>query len=654
MSTKTTSSEDEKRKALQLDFAADPFLAHEVLFKVNHPHPSPPFHKELIAAYHSNHKHVIILTFRGSSKSTRLEEFAVLMAVQKLCNNIVIVGESWLRAVERLRSIKRELATNELLIWLYGPQEGELWSESRITLSNGVAISALGQGQALRGMKHHIYRPDLCLIDDLESADTVATPEARAKLRDWFWSDLIPALSPDYRLRMTATPLNPESLAVVNTKLSSFKSIVVPIRYVDENGSVCSSWPSRFPLSLISQIEEDYKAAGVMHKFTSEYMVQAVDPGLQTFKPEYFRFEDREHSWEPVMVSIDPARTVSNTSATTGVAVVSFLNNKLIVWEARPERYTPREIIDEIFRLEAKYRPVVIGVEQDGLHEFLMQPIREEQLKRKTILPIKPLKAPKGKMDFIARLQPLFASGSVVFAGAKEKYKAAIDQFLSFPSGLVDVPNAMAYIFALREGVPIYQDASYKHIGSTVMRDAPFILAVNADGYGTAGVLFQYYMKVLQVHCDFVHESPPGEVLNSIVEEARLAAQRPLRVIAPPFHFEVRNSFGLLAAARGVADILKGGDAAKGRELIRELLRGEAMGMPRLVIGPDAPWVKRALFGGYVWDAGRTKPVASLYNLVMGALEAAVALAQASPAAVQRTAIAPDGTRYVTAQVSWR
>ncbi|MCI0563333.1 MAG: hypothetical protein MN733_33065, partial [Nitrososphaera sp.] len=328
---------------------------------------------------------------------------------------------------------------------------------------------------------------------------------------------------------------------------------------------------------------------------------------------------------------------------------------RLIVWEAFPKRITPAEMVDLIFQLEEKYKPVVIGVEKDGLEEFLMQPLRHEQLRRSTLLPLRALKAPKGKDDFIGRLQPLFAAGDVTFAGDSSRFSEAVSQFLAFPTGLKDVPNAFAYLFGMREGIPVYEDASGSNIVDAVyVRPGALTLAINASAYGVTGCLFQYQNRVLSVYKDWVRENDAGQCVQGIVEEARLFANRPVSVIAPPVHFDAKNSFGLLAALRGLSECRKGGDVLKGREAIRDMLRTQVQGCPRLLMGPEASWTVRALMGGYAREPGKNEPKESLYSTLITALEAAIAPVAQQQLATQNIAFTPDGRKYTTAEVIYR
>ncbi|MEI6591207.1 MAG: MMPL family transporter, partial [Actinomycetes bacterium] len=105
-----------------------------------------------------------------------------------------------------------------------------------------------------------------------------------------------------------------------------------------------------------------------------------------------------------------------------------------------------------------------------------------------------------------------------------------------------------------------------------------------------------------------------GQALPGIIEEARLYANKPVTVTAPPDHFDTYNSYGLRAALRGVVEVRRAGDPVKGREVLRTLLRTETMGTPRLLLGPDATWARRAFFGGYARVVGEDRPADNLYT----------------------------------------
>lgn len=648
------------RNELAALYLSEPVKAHAILFGPDNNARSAPAHAEVIRLFHGPDANVVLLAFRGFAKSTLAERAIALLAASGVSQNTVIVGESFPRAVERLHSIRRILERNERLRYLFGATpdeiEGDIWRETKIVLSSGAVVWALGSGQAVRGAKHGVSRPEFVFVDDLESAETVATPDARRKLSDFFWGDLIPAMARDARVRVAATPLDPDSLAVNLAKHKDYKTLTVPIEYIDEQGQRCSSWPDAWPLDKIDKRKDELVRAGKQKSWAMEYMVIAVDPLSKLFTKEQLRFSQHTHSWQPVYVAYDPARTTKKGSATTGIVAGSFVGRKLIVWEARGPRFSPSEIIADMFEVEARYQPIAIGVEKTGLEDFLIEPLRHEQIKRSKLLPLADLKPPRGKERFIERLQPLMAAGDIVFAGTEPDFVEAIDQFLSFPTGFLDIPNALAYLTEMRQGQPVFEEARETHLfDGDLPIQGTATLALHAGPHGTAAVLFDYKGGVLFIYRDWLVDALPAASSCAIVEEARLLSPRQPQIIVPPYHFDQRNSFGLIASLKGYGSApRKGGAPERGRAFLRELLKGEMRGGPRLLIGDGATWMRRALFGGLVRLDGAKEDKPGLYATLTHALEAALAPgASLSADTRQRMDRTPDGTPYPSALVHY-
>jgi hypothetical protein len=159
------------RNDIILALGRDPGLAHAALFKHRHTEATPPFHETIIRKFHSPTQNYMAMAMRGGAKSTISEEGIVVQACLRKTRNTVILGSSEARAVDRLRSIKNEFETNEFIFDLFGDLRGELWQETKIVLTNGVVMQALGRGQSMRGMKHLDQRPDLLLISALLAQD---------------------------------------------------------------------------------------------------------------------------------------------------------------------------------------------------------------------------------------------------------------------------------------------------------------------------------------------------------------------------------------------------------------------------------------------------------------------------------------------------
>lgn len=593
-------------------FYNDRPLAHRTLFAHRRHQASPAFHDKLIRAWHGPKKHELFMVFRGAAKSTLAEEAIAIQAGFREFKNCLIVGSSETRAAERLHSIKREMEKNEDFIETFGYLRGAKWEDSEVVLSTGAKIQARGRGQSLRGIKHEDWRPDLLLCDDLEdSFDDVSTPEKRRRIVLWFMSDLMPALDPSYRARMNATPLDPEALPCELAKDPEWKPVhLYPVYYLGDDGKPVSAWPERFPLRKtkahrgqdvieIEKLEASYRRKGLQREFNAEYLCKAEAMEDKPFRGEHIKVEPRARSWEAVFAMFDPARTVGSESATTGWCVWSWLHERLIVWEADAEKLLPDEIIRRCFDIGERFDPVYIGVEEDGLNQWLMQPLRQEMVRRGVTLPFRAMKAPRGKNDFIRGLQPFFKAGEVSFAQQLPVLKA---QLLSFPTGKIDAPNALAYAPMLRPGLPMYPDFAGRHIAADLNPAAhrPVYLALNSTGALTTGVLCQNVEGVIRVLGGYVREGEPAEALRPILAEAQLDGGRMPKLVAGPLHWDKHLNVGLRqAVAKLPAEITRGAAPIAGRTYLTKELTREYRGLPAVRVSMDARWVLNAFSAGY-------------------------------------------------------
>jgi hypothetical protein len=582
-----------------LRLGRDPRLAHAAFFGHRHPDPTPDFHYQMIDDWHSQSSRFLFLAFRGGAKSTIAEEAIIVQACFRRFENCVLLGENNPRACDRLRAIKHEFETNPFIEELFGSLIGQTWNEDKIVLRNGVCIQVLGQGQSMRGVKHLAKRPDLLAPDDVEDEESVQTPGARAKTLNWFMSTVMPSLDPKARIRMNATPLHPQALSELLAANPTWKTRRYPIEYKGKDGERVPLWPGRFPLKLIDEIEADYKRQGMTQQYAQEYMVRSEDPATKVFTADMFKVEALVRTWEPVYAIYDPARTAKSTSSHNAKVVGSWVNNRLVIWDSFGKLLKPDELIADIFETNEKFRPVVIGVEETGLNEYLLQPIRQAQLTKGILLPLRALDAPKGKLDFIKSLQPFFRAGEVIFAGECKELEA---QLLGYPTGRIDVPNALAYFLRIRSGQPVYDDFGYQHVVEelAILPEAPLWLAINAtEGYLT-GALLQFAGSSLRIFNDFVVEGG-AEKLSEVLKEAQLEAGRAARLVTTPQHFIQYDHIGLRAAAVKIpTELRKGGPVHEGREELRGLMRRVVKSRPALQVSSKARWTLNGFAAGYV------------------------------------------------------
>jgi hypothetical protein len=655
----TTATPEQITEGIARRFAADKWVAHEALFAHRHGAKFADFHPEIVADFWSDDPYSQVIGFRGCAKSTLGEEDIVLAAVFGAYRNIVIVGSSETRAVDRLASVKNELAHNELITMVFGGQVGEPWQATKIVTKNGVCIQAIGRDQDIRGIKHLDWRPDFVFVDDFESRDDVQTPEGRRKTLRWFLSELLPACAPARKVRVRATPMDAESvpMRLMNDlkNESRWPTKIFPIERIDAEGNRTPTWPAAYPRAWIDAEHEICRRLGELGVWAREYMCEAVSDADRDFHPAMMRVRPRTPGFEAVYAMIDPARTTTRDSATTGWAVWSWIANRLVVWAAGAANLKPDQIIELMFTIADEYDPVMIGIEKTGLNEFLMQPIRHEQARRGRVIPYKGIEAPRGKLDFIRALQPYFANDEVEFAQELPELRT---QLLSFPRGHIDAPNALAYALPLRPGLPVYEAFDQDHIADDLVALAgrTLFVAANAGQGLVAAALIQVDAGQTRILADWVLEGTPAERVGEIHMEAAIAgdshnverrrlpadladmlknpnarmtlARLPIKWVTPPRHKDRWNNVGLnQAIARIPAGCSAGVDAALGRAHLADAFARLARNAPAVLVSTAATWTCRALSGGYARALDKTtgRPSAEAedgpYKLLMEGIE---------------------------------
>lgn len=641
--------------ALIRELSADRWLAHRHLFARRHPDASPDAHRELVEHIHSIFPRVAVEGFRAFGKTTYVEEGVLLRACFKEFHNMVIVGSSYTRACDRIEAIKNEIQINELIHDIFGVDRAScrIWQEGKIVLHNGICIQALGREQSTAGIKHLDWRPDAAMIDDVEDPREVRTDSERAETWRWFLETFLPSMADSAYtwIRALGTRRGNGSLPERLEK-EGWKTVKFPIEYVDGEGRRRATWPSAYPLEKIDVMRRPYR--GDMHTWMQEYMCQASSEQDRIFARSMLKVVPRVRTWEAVYAMIDPARTTGRQSATTGWAAWSWVRNRLIVWGADGQRLLPDEIVALAFDINERFAPIEIGFEENGLHQWAMQPLRQEAVKRGVFLPVSPKLAPRGQEQFISGLQPFMAAGEVEFA---QPLPILTDQLLSFPSGNRDAPNALAYALLMRPGLPVYESFAQEHITEAPEydRSRPLSLVANATGALLAAALVQHAGDRLVVLADWMLEGRPAELAIRVWQEAAEAAeaigQSRVRVerswdgmlkqampdqyfyrrlppvwVLPPRHADKWMNVGLLQAAKQIpAETRLGGAELAGRSRLSQMLSDRVRGMPVVEVAARATWTLRALAGGYARGManGRLKdePEPGPYRVLMEGLE---------------------------------
>jgi hypothetical protein len=634
-----------------------PYEAHELVFGGWHEDASPGFHREMVDGdFWGAGDRRVILGFRGCAKSTRAEEYALLALLSEEFWSVLFIGPSEERAAEHVMSIANAINTNPLLEVAFGGQVGMgVERQTKIVFKSGRSILGMGRDQNIRGLKQLTRRPDLIIVDDFEDEQNVLSPDGRRRTLRWFLRSLWLACHPRRKARVLATVMHPECVPLLLARNAGWPVSRYPVAYLDEAGEERPSWSARFPLAWVEREREEYRRLGDFEGWQLEMMCdESAAAETRDFRSEHFRVVPRERTFQAVYAMYDPARTVGRKSATTGKAIWSWHGRKLIVWRLEAARWLPDQLLADVFLTAGGFDPVWLGIEEDSLNEWLRQPLRQESERRGLVVPFRPMRAPKGKIEFIRALQLYFEAGEIEFAADFPEAKA---QFLNFPHPPIDAPNALAYALLMRPGRPIFDQLPEVCIVPELQAVPfhPLLLCANARDGWVSAALVQMAGTQLRVLADWCHDGLPEERIEGIAAAARLAAEaleeievaprgwdslknpqpyfRTVRTapkwIVPGWHYDQWVNVGLVQAlGRVPLRAQRGGAAEGGRGVLRDGLQRIGGAEPAVLVSLEARWTLRALSGGYCRGKDGTEPEPGPYKTLMEGIESALGLAR--------------------------
>lgn len=264
------------------------YLADSIQYKF------APFHREMLAiAEDEKIRMAVFMAARGCGKSTLLTMaypiWAVLGILKK--RNVVIISQTDDQARLHFASLKRELENNELLRAEMGPFETDLWNSNSIILSKfGARITHLSVEKKIRGIKHGHIRPDLLILDDIESLESVKTKEGRDKIYSWLVGEVFPA-GDNAKIIIVGTLLHNDSVLMrlkIGIEKGTRSGIFKYYPLVDTDGNIL--WPGKFP--TMKEVDELKARIGDNIGWEREYMLRIIQNDSSPIKKEWIKHYD--------------------------------------------------------------------------------------------------------------------------------------------------------------------------------------------------------------------------------------------------------------------------------------------------------------------------------------------------------------------------
>lgn len=376
---------------------------------------------------------------RGHAKSAYLSNaFPVHEIVFRKRKMILIISETNAGSKKFIKWVANQLKYNLKLRDDFGvllheqKTRNEKDSEEAFLTTTGIKMEATSLGTQIRGFRNGSQRPDLIILDDLESRDSNNTAELRQKAKDWLNQDLMPAYDPTQTaVIFMGTLVHHDSLLnyVLNERRdfikNKFPAIVsmpermdlwaeferiyreydpteeelaemetadeekptpnarAALEYFEENREEMEKgvevlWPSRFPITQLMLEKVNYGTKA----FNTEFMNNPIDEESQLFKPETFcYYENIEFTPKKydLYMGVDFAMGKERGDYSAVVTVAKHKSTgKIYVVDAWGDRVHPDVFLRVILNKVKIYQPSRIAAESQMAQEFFIDTLKRE------------------------------------------------------------------------------------------------------------------------------------------------------------------------------------------------------------------------------------------------------------------------------------
>jgi predicted phage terminase large subunit-like protein len=455
-----------------------------------------PFHKMLTGLFDDiiegkQKKHVAWACPRQHAKTAWISNIFLLhQVVYRHRKYIVLFSETTDVAGDFITWGRYQLKLNEKLREDFGvllevrPSMNETDNKYEYITSSGTKVEAKGLGTQTRGLRHGNSRPDLFVLDDLESDDSTNTPELIEKSKTWFREEMLPAMAKSGICVYLGTILCYGSLLhyVVEERRDFESRKFAAIErfstredlwkewreiyrsddakagekadsFFEENrrGMLEGTeilWPGFWTYYELMQLREN----NGIKAFNQEYQNNPTDEERQIFKPEHFIWFEEEDLLEAPLefyggIDFAMGKQTGDYSVIATVAK-NKKTHRYYLYDIYMERVHPDILLQKAVEYTMRYQYEGLGVEAQMAQEWFADRLAEELRKHgyPSHTRMRQIKQRTRKALRIEALLPDIQNGSLRFN--KRLDTNVMEQFEMYPMHRHDdVPDAaeMAY-----------------------------------------------------------------------------------------------------------------------------------------------------------------------------------------------------------------
>lgn len=285
-------------------------------------------HREMFRLSEMSGNDLLVITaFRGSGKSSIMSlSLPIWAIVGKLNKRFVILSSQTQPQVKQIyENIKEELETNELLIHDFGPFMAKPWNDRTLKMLNYDAqILPVSLGSEIRGIRKRADRPDLVILDDIDSISSTKSQTRRDRTIEWFDRDIRQLVDKNTSFVVIGNLLHEECLvSILKQKITQNQLPGIYREYPLLTDSGKCLWPDKYPSK--NDIEKLKNSALVESSWLREYLLKVFNDSTRILNYSDFQYyqtlpvpgDGSSHLMS--LISVDPAISEKETADYTAV-----------------------------------------------------------------------------------------------------------------------------------------------------------------------------------------------------------------------------------------------------------------------------------------------------------------------------------------------
>lgn len=237
-------------------------------------------------------------------------------------------------------------------------------------MGRSITLMGVGTMNSVRGANVKYVRPDVVIMDDMQSREEAESPTTAQAQFLWMLGTLMLAKAPERCLFIFVGNMYPVPGSILRKlkHMEEWKSFITPAILEDGN----SIWPELKPLERLLMDLKMLQSAGEEHIFYAEVQNDeeaGSRSGVDTTAIIEYPEAHEDHALRGCVI-IDPSLG-KKQSDDIAIGLVLWFDETPVLWELTVGKFNPKQTIEEAIKLALPYRVRAIGIESVAYQQTL-------------------------------------------------------------------------------------------------------------------------------------------------------------------------------------------------------------------------------------------------------------------------------------------